>query len=202
MNAELQGYRVNNKDNLADIVFTPYDIDDLDNYFLTANISRYDEENTYLITIDQSNEYFPIECLRSNGDAFYSVYKVSQGGYYYVFWIKATDTDTNTEYVIAHYVIYIADMVDYDRFTSLSAGTSTAKDVKMIDRYFEFVGFVSHATLSYSLTSQGLLEISYEISGEASSLDSYIISSMNIVNKKIAASCIAGILEKDLKAYE
>ena len=202
-NHSIQGYVINNHRDLGDIIFTSYDIVELDAYFLYVNSLRYDytkteEETPHHYTIDDVNKQFPIECLRSNGNALYSVYKVEQGGYYYVFWSNATSIEDNTVSLIANFVTYISEQKEYEDFSEIVVGVSTANDVKSIDRYFEFVDFMSHSTLSYSLTPKGLVEIKYDINTDADSLDSYVVSSVNVVNRDSTVSCIAYILDKDI----
>ena len=200
----IQGYKVDNSERLEDIDFTEYDIVTLNEYFLQANSASqgYSKQNSlYDFSIDSVNEKFPIECLRKSGYSFYSVYKVIQGGYYYVFWASASPVESagteDDSFLIAVFASYLSEKADYEDFSTIIAGESTAKDVLAIDKYFDFVGEISHATLSYSLTDLGLVEVEYDVGEATDPLEHYVVSSVKLVSRDSSLGHLACILKMD-----
>ena len=97
------------------------------------------DKGTKIITLNQVNQTFPIECLRTSGDHFYTIYKVLEGGFFYVFWCEAltNNTDENDENnVCVYFSTYLNSLKDKNDFKNLKEG-DTAQDVYEIDPSLE-----------------------------------------------------------------
>ena len=152
------------------------------------------------------NERFPIELTREND---YSVYKVKQGGYYYVFWINTCIMDTIAE--DGSEITYSPEATMYftaylpgkhpskSQFKKLTPGESTAQDIIAIDPNvcFDFLGS-SHDS-SYSLLEDDwIAEVRYERSSKREQYTSMVIEEVKFLRRSEAYGCFASILPQDL----
>lgn len=177
-----------------------YDLSELKSFFesshVNENIGFGITEPT--LTFSKVNQKFPSEIVRS-GD--YSVYRVRQGGYFYVFWSKPFDVDTNkaSGEPLVYFSAYLAAPVSSDLFDVLTIGQSTAEDVKAIDPSFELTFLVSHGVYSYSyLNETTILEIEYENCAEMNEYEDLIVKEITIISRDSAPSKFRTILQKDL----
>lgn len=116
---------------------------------------------------------FPVFQLRSinEGDRLivYSVYKVSEGGRYYVFWY--TDDDLRPKQIKQSY--YIRHLADANEFVSIKTG-STLNDVLQIDPSAIIILYSTY-TASVSLVNNGTVyKVRYN--------DEDIVTSVEICN--------------------
>ena len=106
-----------------------YDLNELASFFEGRMMNEFTD--VPVLTFTEVNAQFPIEIIRT-GD--YSVYKVTQGGYYYIFWVSSLEDGNAPE-------VYFATYIDADRspdlFESITPKVSTAADIKAIDPYCE-----------------------------------------------------------------
>jgi hypothetical protein len=201
----VQGFIADDSKSLADILTKTYELQELYDYFgkIPPN-----EALVYGLSGDKSklsihsvNERFPIECLRRSG---YSVYKVSGGGYYYVFWIKPFNpfpaAESKAVDAFVYFTAYLSALRSADDFDSIAEGASTAYDVAQIDSAFELSFLMSSGIRSYSILEDGLvLEIWYENNRKIESRSDLIVKSKNILSKdEASAAILTSILSKDL----
>jgi len=123
-------------------------------------------EDKWPLYYDEVIQSYPPEICRSNPDnsdiVQYSVYKVRQGGYYYVFWHWLVNDLEQRER--GNPEVYMTTYINEERdpllFDSLIPGVSTAKDVETIDPFF-FYDETCEFTSSY-LDDKTLLVIWYQ----------------------------------------
>ena len=186
-----------------------YDLNDLAEFFKDGriNVGLGLSVNYNHLKFETVNAKYPVEIVRNGG---YSVYKVSQGGYFYVFWeipfaapesgqLFAGATSESQEEPQVYFRSYLSSDVPFERFSSLVPGYSTAEDVKKIDPWFELTFLMSNGTYSYSyLNDNELLEIRYEIYQNVSEYRDLIVEKIRVVPRKSAPSRYAPILQGDL----
>lgn len=191
---------------LTDILTRTYKLQDLENFFgdISAN-----ESLTYEMTgkksglsIREVNKKFPIECFRKAG---YSVYAVSGGGYFYVFYertfnpfrnFKQTYDDANV-----YFTAYIAALKSASDFDDIQVGISTAEDVFQIDPAAELSFIMSSRIYSYSLLEDGtVMEIEYSGADSIKCREDLQVKSKHILYRENASSslCLMSILPSDL----
>lgn len=198
----VKGFIADDSKPLSTIITKEYSLQELRSFFGEAapnelNVFGKNNNETDL-TINSVNERFPIECLRKNG---YSVYKVSDGGYFYVFWDKSFDplhnskSDNATVYFTAH----ISSLKKAGDFDSLQEGLSTAEDVAKIDPAFELTFLLSSKTPSYSLLDDGtIMEICYSYNDGIESRSNLIMENKRVISKEKCPSKLATVLSTDL----
>lgn len=149
------------------LLTTDYELDKLEGFFAQTK-----GDNPINLSIEDVNNRFPIEVLRPNG---YSVYRVKEGGYYYVFWTGNNSLEGQDALLshdghvlqlesdpLVYFTAYLSSNKDKALFSSIRSGISTIEDTYMIDPYAELVDYLSHATYTYSyLNERELLRISY-----------------------------------------
>lgn len=178
-------YVTDNSGNLENILTKEYDINELSSFFEGSNANENMVFDATILSFSEVNQYFPVEVIRTGG---YSVYKVKQGGYFYVFWV-----DTFTDYVnqspnepSVYFSAYLESELSPSVFDSLTSGVSTAEDVKKIDSYFELSFLSSNGIFSYSyLNNDTVMQIEYVYQGEASGYDDLIVYDDLVVKEKI-----------------
>lgn len=172
-----------------------YKLEDLQNYF--GKISP-NETLIYGMSKDLShlsmksiNEKFPIECIRENGPVCsYSVYRVEEGGCFYVFWSKHLANGTfasEVDRITALCTVYISNLANFNDFSSLVIGINTADDVSRICSAFEITDVMSTGIHSFSLLDDGtVLDILYENNGPIASRQDLIIKQINVISNEYA----------------
>ena len=156
---------------------TAYSLAELTDFF-----GDYDNVNDYYysdhakhITLEQANEAFPIEVLRSGK---YAVYRVTEGGYFFVFFhwkLLVADLDKydpsddpwgrweEAPVYEADFCLYLDVLPGIELFSSIEPGVSTGQDVLNVDNRTVFGLFLSSYTYSHTLLSDGsILEIIYQ----------------------------------------
>ena len=209
----VQGFIADDSRSLEDILTKEYGLQELKSFFgeIPPNESVGYElsENKAGLTINYVNENFPIECLRLN---HYVVYKVSEGGYFYVFWSlfidqtseesghSVEDVDNAMVYFTAY--LYPSSMKRASDFDSIKEGVSTAEDVSRVDPAFELSFLVSSGTRSYSLLEDGsVMEIWYKRSLRVESRRDLVVERKEIGPRKrgtVTSGGMAAVLLKDL----
>ena len=202
----VQGFVADDSGQLADILTVTYSLEELRGFFgetsMNENLIYSTDENKPDLSINSVDSRFPIECLRRNG---YSVYKVTEGGYFYVFWVRTFNpfpeiesdyTDDASVYFTAH----ITSLKKASDFKSIRLGISTAEDVARIDPAFELCFLMSSRTSSFSLLDNGsVMEIWYKWGGSIESRKDLIVKRIEVDSKKIGnPSCMSKVLIKDL----
>lgn len=144
--------------------------------------------------LSEVDNRFPIEIIRSNG---YVVYKVKEGGYFYIFWIHSVDPDIEPS---VYFTTYLSEELPLSKFSVLTVGSSTAKDVKAVDPEF-YLSFVkSSGTYSYSyLNDTAILEIKYKNIASPLTYDALLITKITVISRGDLEGGLYGmILSKDL----
>lgn len=176
-----------------------YDLNELMVFFENSNQNiAFDIDKTRILYFNEVNHRFPIEIVRSGG---YSVYRVIQGGYFYVFWIKPFIKDANQEQIEPEvfYTTYISTPIDPIEFESLTIGKSTAKDVKSIDPYFELTFLYSSGVYSFNyLNDDSVLEIKYTYDNGFNGYKDLVVEEIKIVPRNLVHSKFSVLLSKDI----
>ncbi len=196
--------KVENTRRLSDILTDEYAIEDLAEFFGRASENEeYSGSKSLDVRIAAANEKFPIECLRqTDSGSLYSVYKVKEGGFYYVFWIIINDSEDYNKTVdwSVYFTAYLPTSIKLtqDDFNSIIPNSSTAEDVAVIDPNFELCFYLSRAIVSSSLLEDGsVMEICYDLEKLGSRAD-LIVTSKEIVSRAVATSRLAAVYPYDL----
>lgn len=191
---------------LSNILTKEYSVQELRDFFGEVSLNEssvFGTEPDHLdLPMADVNEKYPIECLRENG---YSVYKVKEGGYFYVFWVNTFDPlseqgiKAENDSAVPYFTAYLSSLKSASDFDAIKEGVSTAADVVKIDPAFELEFILSNETVSYSLLGNGfIMEVCYRYDGNLNSRNDLIVKSIQIVSKDDCASRLAAILEMDL----
>lgn len=185
---------------LKNALTVEYDIHDLEEFFLNASQSEYplNKDEYRSISFTEVDERFPLEVIRTQD---YSVYKVAQGGYFYVFWNRAYIADVATESIepTVYFTAYLSSARDKKIFNDLKRGVSTAEDVKAIDPSFQLNFWKSNGRYSYSyLNENKVLEIRYMDQSEMMDYEDLVVDKMKVVSRQDASTNFRAILSKDL----
>lgn len=177
-----------------------YDLNELISFFKgsNANESIGFGSTVSALKFSEVNYRYPVEILRTGG---YSVYRVSQGGYFYVFWIKpfATGTSQSNSEPSVYFSAYLASDISPDLFDSLTPGISTAEDVQRIDPSFELSFLNSNGIFSYSyINDETILQIEYAYQENIDGYDDLIVKEKMIVARDSAPTRYSAILLSDL----
>lgn len=177
-----------------------YDLNELKAFFKGSNANENIgfESTTSTLTFSEVNLRYPVEIIRSGG---YSVYKVSQGGYFYVFWVKslATLTDRLNSEPSVYFSAYLPFDLPQSSFDSLTPGSSTAEDVQRIDPSFELSFLNSNGIFSYSyINDKTILQIEYTCREKIDGYDDLIVKEKTVVARNSVSSRYSAILSSDL----
>lgn len=177
-----------------------YDLNELRSFFKDSNANENAcfGSTTSTLMFSDVNDKYPVEILRTGG---YSVYRVSQGGYFYVFWVNSFDTETNQSNgeLSVYFTAYLSSDISPDLFDSLTLGTSTAEDVKRIDPSFELSFLNSSGIFSYSyINDETILQIEYEHQGNIDGYDDLIVKEKTIVARDSVPSRYSALLSSDI----
>lgn len=177
-----------------------YDLNELRSFFKgsNANESIGFGSTVSALRFSEVNYRYPVEILRTGG---YSVYRVSQGGYFYVFWIKpfATGTSQSNSEPSVYFSAYLTSDISPDLFDSLTPGISTAEDVQRIDPSFELSFLNSNGIFSYSyINDETILQIEYAYQENIDGYDDLIVKEKMIVARDSAPTRYSALLLSDL----
>ena len=177
-----------------------YDLNELRSFFKgsNANESIGFGSTVSALRFSEVNYRYPVEILRTGG---YSVYRVSQGGYFYVFWIKpfATGTSQSNSEPSVYFSAYLSSDISPDLFDSITPGLSTAEDVRKIDPSFELSFLMSSGIFSYSyINDETILQIEYAYQENIDGYDDLIVKEKMIVARDSAPTRYSALLLSDL----
>ena len=190
-------YAADDTKTLEDLLTKEYDLADLESFFAESNASeRLGFGSTAAaLTFREVNDRYPVEVLRTGG---YTVYKVRQGGYFYVFWVQPLDTDQSGEPSV-YFSAYLPSGLSPDLFDSLTLGSSTAEDVRKIDPAFELSFLQSNGTYSYSyINDDTVLQVRYEYSEDLDGYDDLIVKEVSLLDRTSAPTRYSALLAGDL----
>lgn len=177
-----------------------YDLSELSAFFENTNINESSGLNltTQNLSFSQVNQAYPVEILRSGG---YSVYKVKQGGYFYVFWVDTFNAATGQidNEPAVYFTAYLSSNIGRVAFDKIKLGISTAEDVKAVDPAFELSFLHSGGIYSFSLLDEDtIMQIKYDFQGKADSYSNLIVKEMTAVPRDSVSSRYSAILSMDL----
>ena len=136
---ELEGYKVDNDTPLDRLLTREYGLDEISEFFGIKTYKETDFYDPYILnseeyTMNMVNERFPIECLRGGetytnmGVGFYTVYKIKEGGYFYLVWL--TYGEDNIVRPVEGY--YIKELAPAEEIHNLKMYGNTYEDVLKI----------------------------------------------------------------------
>jgi hypothetical protein len=214
-----RGFFADNTEPLDRVITCEYSLEELRDYFRETPKAEYDvfnfredeDRSESGITLEQLDRDLPIECLRfvdmEDHIDFYVVYKVKEGGYYYVFWSETFVSGDHSDNpkpgfrYLVEYSGYFTSLKQESDFDSLEIGVSTAEDAALIDPAMELGHFTSSRTPSYSLLDDGMImEICYSRDNMVplKSRKQMVVKSIRVIEKKEADSQLALIRPEDL----
>ena len=176
-----------------------YDLNELRSFFkgCNANESIGFGATTSTLMFSEVNCRYPVEILRTGG---YSVYRVSQGGYFYVFWAKpfVADTKQSNSEPSVYFSAYLSSDISLALFDTLTPGISTAEDVKRIDPSFELSFLNSNGIFSYSyIDAETILQIEYAYQENIDGYDDLIVKEKMVVARDSVPARYSALLSSD-----
>lgn len=203
---------------LEELLLTSYSIEDLQAYFgpyCTTAENSWANIVTDLSVYNYCNviKTFSNGCLRAfaneeNSSIYvYSVFKVEEGGYFYVIWggyLKEDESSIDQKWInelSACFMLYVTSLKSISDFDSIEIGVSTAEDVVMIDPAAQFHFGMGRGLPSWHLLEDGsVLEILYSRDKfyETHSRGDLLVESIEIVERKTTGCCLAYINPDDL----
>ena len=188
---------------IENILAEDYSYKELEQFFSKVSIDSLLAQNAEVITFDEVNKRFPVGILRNNHN--YSVYKVKEGGLYYVFWgnLRQSQEPVVSDELAVCFTAYLRGNLEKVPFLNLKPGISTAKDVKMIDTSFELDLSTSSGIFSYSfLNKDEVVRIEYNLERTADDAfliyENFVVKNIDIVPRVTSQSYFGEILEKDI----
>lgn len=202
---------------LENLLTKEYDLNDLESFIKIGNTNRlaYPDKPLDIKNIvfyhDLDREY-PIEVFRiadDYGSAAYTVYKVSQGGYYYVFWSFAFPEDetepvcdwSDTEHMCVFFSTHIGKpRNNILQYLSIHPGRSTAADVLALDPNSEYLDMSYERSYCF-LNQKYALGITYkkqELYKESPDFEHLVVDRIEIVPREDIRGCIGFISPEDL----
>ena len=176
---EIHGYKVDNNTDVDIACSNSYSLDSLENYFSKGtrriqfnsffedkNSEYFLEKNNEEITLKKALKKFSSVCLRENGENYYTVYNIKEGGRYYVFWDNDTSDTKDILRVIDSF--YLNDLKSISDYECVKEGKSTYEDVYKMDKFTEINLITSSVAHSFNILNTGeVLHIVYDY-GEGS----------------------------------
>lgn len=194
------GYEMDDKKPLEGGLTKEYDLDELSAFFKDSNANErigFGSDGAAL-TFREVNSSYPVEILRTGG---YSVYKVRQGGYFYVFWAEPLPAEAGQS--DSEPTVYFSAYLSGDRapglFDSLTPGVSTAEEVRRLDPSFELSFLYSSGIFSYSYRDEEtVFQIEYTGQENWDGYDDLTVKEITTVARASASSGYSALLSADL----
>ena len=204
-------------DSLEQLLTTEYDLAQLEEDIKPGNTIRagsayFPFDLADILFYKDLDAKYPIEVFRDAGDAAYTVYRVTQGGYYYVFWSFAYPKEempsylgkkdwADKDHLCVYFSTYIPGSKGLLAFSSLKVGTTTLADVLALDPQSEYCDLSYRCTCCY-WSRDYALQIYYRSGsnflGDPRSAGNVIVKDIRIVPREESVGLISNILEKDL----
>lgn len=179
-----------------------YSITELEDFFGELPLEEqqiYNKDGARWITQTETLEKFPAEYSGKprdwpiNSSFDYVIYKVKEGGYYYVFFSGVTPEET---YV--GFTAHLTKLCKKSDFRSIKAGKSTAADVAKIDPAMEMTFMMSSGIYSTSLLEGGkVFFVKYKHSDKGYTSRNDLVVEKTFVNEDFAG-CWSGVSLEDL----
>lgn len=181
-----------------------YDLTQLEAFFLKGDFNEagviYPDSS--VLSFSSVNASFPVEIIRTNN---YSVYKVKQGGFFYVFWMVAANANRVTTEPYVRFSAYLPGNKTEEMFLFLKPGVSTSEDVMKIDPSAELCFDRSPLCSNSYINNETILTIYYTVpSSEMVSSKDYwdysdlLVKEMILRRRVWSPSCYTNILSADL----
>lgn len=132
------------------------------------------------LSLQEAHEALPIPALRKcgEGNMYYAVYPVAEGGRYYAFFYA-----WGTEAILFH-TVWLQELPPVSACAAIETGISTAEDVMALLPVTEFAQSLQYAACSFTLLEDGrYLELFYRYDREA---DAYIVTDGQIIPAETA----------------
>lgn len=200
---------------IADAITVEYDIKDLKEFFGSDSDVQIGY-STFLnsLSMREVNDKYPIEILRSSK---YTIYKIKEGGYFFVFWIRTFDPDTYYSYSFeeseklkneiscdmdnysVYFTTYITSLSKAADFIHIKEKISTARDVALIAPSMEFAFDMSSCISSYTILENNMImEVRYHNIDPNQELSEAVVQEKTIVKREDSCSNFSDVLDKDL----
>jgi len=142
----------------------------------TYTVNSWSDIAVYGLTFEEVNNKFKIECLRSSGNEYYSIFKSQNGG-----WLYLLFSSESGKYIVTDIWYYEKPVYKID-FQKLILNKSTLADVRKIDKFGNEVLYASSVSpQSYHYTNDGYrIEIEYVIGKYGKIPGNLIISKVDI----------------------
>ena len=192
-------YVTDDEKEIEDCLTKEYDLDDLLDFFEGTNtnemVGSISRRNLYFSTVDK---VFPVEIIRSKR---YTIYKVNQGGLFYVFWSSLyTVGDDNQEVPLepdVYFYTYILHDIPLSDYKTIVPWKSTAADIKELNPFMELDFVRSCGTFSYCyLNPDQILEIEF-VNSSVTDPDELVVFAKRTLYRNECPSCYSCILSKD-----
>ena len=192
---------------LEECLTKEYILNDLMAFFEGRTSTSTSKQGLSVLKYSEVNEKYPIEVFRPQG--YYSVYKVVQGGYFYVFWVSSFVMGSDNMFSSepdkwAEPAVYFSTYLSSDKsasiFDTLKSGNNTLGDVKKIDPFLELCTLRSSGIVSYSyINKETVAFFKYEKkSGEMQHYDDMIMKEIAVMSREKSGSKYGVILSEDL----
>jgi len=200
-----------------------YELNALRDFFTAAHLNRptvdisTEEFLERLTFYEEVNERFPVEVLRV-ADTYvpYTVYRVAEGGYYYVFWSYAFPSAQSDEWrenpealkktsrMCVLFSVYVGQPYSKIDYYEIVPGITTMAEVMALDPYIEYVNLSRGAFTCSVLDPSTILQIQYYYAGddtnEKNFYDAMVVKEVTIVKISDSVSLLGYVLSEDLAA--
>ena len=203
---EMDDFVADNSSSIDKLLTTEYSLEELETFFDTYSyierVAIEPIEERKSLSWDDVNIRFPIECLRYHKNSHYSIYRVKEGGLFYVFW-NVPLKSTPSKYLDKECPISVLYSIHLSRLPSIKdfqpmIKLHTASDVMKIDAQMEFNFLLSSCVCSYNLLDDGkVLEIRYR-RDNLLELSDLIVDEYSVVPKEESAASLSSIADSDL----
>lgn len=197
---------IDNDTLLLEMNLPEYSIQELCAFFKERSLNEIlgfeNTEEVLPLTILDVNQEFPIKCLRCTG-SMYTVYKVQEGGYFYVFWIYPQgNSERNIKTLQVFSTVYLNSLKKEKDFDEIKPGISTAQDVYEIDPGLEFY-FLGSSPRTYSLLDNNkVMLITYSYSEKLNNKQDLIVREIMVIPFGKESIWLETILPEDLPAQD
>ena len=194
--------QADNSVNLDSLDMPAYTLQELNAFFPKYSwdeIRNYGIESAEMLMLETVNEYFPVQVMRNNEEIRYSIYKVKEGGYYYVIWgVHYCSQHGIFESFVAD-TMYMNALRECSDFDSLIIGESTYADLNHIDPASDITLTDPRGIYSFSLLKERkLLRVEYE-GLKTEGQENLVIKSKEIVTpEEYPATFLVYILPQDI----
>lgn len=192
------GYKVDNTNNIGEKIKNAYSIMDFEKYFGKYSLGVYhagfrERETEGSLKIKDIEKQFAVEIIRSSKKMHYTVYRIKEGGYYYIFWFNGTDNEIyafDTFYISSSN--YVSDISKYKKIQNID-------ELLALYPYTEIEIKADYGSDSYNIMSKSeLVSIKYDYLKGKGYYTVREITTLDRNDNKLAWTMLSAILERDL----